>query len=321
MSTQEAPNSLIKTLSPQNWAGFCTYLLLVIWIVGFYPGFLSGTHSATEWLLTAWNRENDYEHGWMVPALAIYMLVHACSTLKNASLRGSLHGLWLAAVGALFCVLAVRTQQGRVAIGALPFLLTGGVWCYWGRHAALHCAFPFFFLWLSIPLPGFQQATVGMQLLATQAAHWGAGLCGVQTIMEGTNITSASGQWDTYSIAGGCSGMRSLMALIMVSIAWGYLADKLALWKRITLGLSAIPLSIVANAFRVSSIFVCAEYINPAFASKTWHDWSGLLFFFPASLVCLMLLHGLLAGEIPFLKRRRTVVRRVNTPAGKEDAV
>ncbi|MBR5195152.1 MAG: exosortase/archaeosortase family protein [Akkermansia sp.] len=321
MSTQEAPNSLIKTLSPQKWAGFCTYLLLVIWIAGFYPGFLSGTHSATEWLVTAWNRENDYEHGWMVPALAIYMLVHACSTLKNTPLRGSLHGLWLAAAGALFCVLAVRTQQGRVAIGALPFMLTGGVWCYWGRRAALRCAFPFFFLWLSIPLPGFQQATVGMQLLATQAAHWGAGLCGVQTIMEGTNITSASGQWDTYSIAGGCSGMRSLMALIMVSIAWGYLADKLALWKRITLGLSAIPLSIVANAFRVSSIFVCAEYINPAFASKTWHDWSGLLFFFPASLVCLMLLHGLLAGEIPFLKRRRTVVRRVNTPAGKEDAV
>lgn len=321
MSTQESPNSLIKALSPLNWAGFIIYLLLVIWIVGLYPGFLSGTHSAAEWLTTAWNRENDYEHGWMVPLLAGYMLVHACSSLLGTKAAGSLHGLWLAAVGALFCVLAVRTQQGRVAIGALPFLLTGGVWCYWGGRVAARCAFPFFFLWLSIPLPGFQQATVGMQLLATQAAHWGAGLCGVQTIVEGTNITSATGQWDTYSIAGGCSGMRSLMALIMVSIAWGYLADKLALWKRITLGLSAIPLSIVANAFRVSSIFVCAEYINPAFASKTWHDWSGLLFFFPASLLGLMLLHGLLAGEVPFLKRRRTVVRRVNTPTGKEDAV
>lgn len=294
------------------------YFALVIWIAGFYPGFLSGTHSAAEWLVTAWNRENDYEHGWMVPLLSIYMLVHACAGLKGEKLHSSLHGLWLAGIGALFCVLAVRTQQGRVAIGALPFLLTGGVWCYWGGKAAARCAFPFFFLWLSIPLPGFQQATVGMQLLATQAAHWGAGLCGVQTITEGTNISSATGQWDTYSIAGGCSGMRSLMALIMVSIAWGYLADKLALWKRVTLGLSAIPLSIAANAFRVSSIFVCAEYINPAFASKTWHDWSGLLFFFPASLVGLMVLHSLLAGEIPFMKRRRTIVRRNNTPAEKE---
>lgn len=295
--------------------------MLVIWIVGFYPGFVGGSQSAVEWLISAWNPETDYEHGWMVPLLAGYMLIHACSSLRGMNAAGSLHGLWSAAAGALFCVLAVRTQQGRVAIGALPFLLTGAVWCYWGGRAAARCAFPFFFLWLSIPLPGFQQATVGMQLLATQAAHWGAGFCGVQTIVEGTNITSATGEWDTYSIAGGCSGMRSLMALIMVSIAWGYLADKLALWKRITLGLSAIPLSIVANAFRVSSIFVCAEYINPAFASKTWHDWSGLLFFFPASLLGLMLLHGLLAGELPFLKRRRTVVRRMNTNEPKEGSV
>ncbi len=280
--------------------------------MGVYPGFLGGDFSAAGWLTTTWNRENDYEHGWMVPLLSIYMLLHACANLRGHTFKSNLNGLWLTAAGALLCVLAIRTQQGRVAIGALPFLLTGAVWCYWGTRAARLCAFPFFFLWLSIPLPGFQQATVGMQLLATKAAHWGAGLCGVQTIVEGTNISSATGQWDTYSIAGGCSGMRSLMALIMISIAWGYLADKLTLWKRLLLGLSAIPLSIIANAFRVSSIFICAEYINPAFASKTWHDWSGLLFFFPASLVGLMLLHGLLAGEVPFLKRRRTIVRRNN---------
>jgi hypothetical protein len=120
--------------------------MLVIWIVGLYPGFLSGTHSATEWLFTAWNRENDYEHGWMVPLLSIYMLIHACRGLRGMPLRGSLHGLWMTLAGALLCVLAVRIQQGRVAIGALPFLLSGGVWCYCGGRAALSCAFPFFFL-------------------------------------------------------------------------------------------------------------------------------------------------------------------------------
>ncbi len=254
----------------------------------------------------------------MVPLLSIYMLVHACGKLRETRFEGSLHGLWFIILGALLFLAAVRTQQGRLAIGGLPFLLSGAVWCYWGRLAALRCAFPLFFLWMSIPLPGFQQATVGMQLMATKAAHIFSGLFGVETVVEGTNITFAKGNWDSYSIAGGCSGMRSLMALIMVSCAWGYLADKLTLWKRITLAFSAIPLSIVANAFRVSSIFICAEYINPAFASKTWHDWSGLLFFFPASLLGLMLLHSLLAGEIPFLKRRKTIITRRNTPSDKE---
>ena len=164
-----------------------------------------------------------------------------------------------------------------------------------------------------------QQATVGMQIIATQLTQYFAAFCGIQTIVEGTSITFASGNWDSFQIAEGCSGMRSLMALFMISCAWGYLADKLSLWKRITLALSAIPLSILANAFRVGSIFICAEYINPAFASKTWHDWSGLLFFFPASLLGLTLLHGLLAQEIPFLKRRKTIVTHAATYSGKEE--
>lgn len=324
--TTSAPRRNLFGLPLSAWPGVLLCAGMMVWFFGFYPGYWEKTMSAVQWLVSAWNPETDYEHGWMVPLLCLYMLFHACQKLKGETLAGSLHGLWVLLGGALLGLLAVRTQQGRVAIAAIPFLLTGIVWCYWGRRAALKCAFPFFFLWLSIPLPGFQQATVGMQLLATKGAHWGAGLCGVQTIMEGTNITSANGSWDTYNIAGGCSGMRSLMALIMLSTAWGYLADKLSLWKRVVLALSAIPLSILANGFRVASIFVCAEYVNPAFASKTWHDWSGLLFFFPASLLCLVALHGLLAGDIPFLHRRKVVVRRaaevetVDMHSGKEDA-
>ena len=259
--------------------------------------------------MLSWNAGNDYEHGWMVPLLCVYLLVHACGKLKGIPMQGSMHGLWLVAWGSLLLFISVHTQQWRIAIGGIPFLMTGAIWYYWGLRAALRCAFPLFFLWMSIPLPGFQQATSGMQILATKAAHWGAGLFGVETLVEGTNISLTSGQCDTFSVAGGCSGMRSLMALIMLSTAWGYMADGLAPWKRITLALSAIPLSILANAFRVASIFICAEHINPVFASKTWHDWSGLLFFFPASLLGLVILHGLLAGEIPFLKRRRTITR------------
>lgn len=295
-----------------SWISLAISLSIITYFFGFYDAFVQGRQSALVWLESAWNPETDYEHGWMVPPLAAFMLRQAwvnCDKIKKAP---SLHGLWLLGLGAILCVLSVRTQQGRVAIAALPFLLSGLIWCYWGFQTFLRCAFPCFFLWLSIPLPGFQQATVSMQLIATDIAHIGAGLFGVQTIVDGTNISSATGNWDTYSVAGGCSGIRSLMALIMISTAWGYLAFNLALWKRVTLALSAIPLAIVANAFRVASIFICAEYINPAFAGKTWHDWSGMLFFFPCSMICLIILHGLLAGEIPFLKKKRVVIRQNN---------
>lgn len=309
-SVSHSDRHFFRLSSPIHCVGALLCLAIMVCFYCYCTAFVVGSQSPFTWLASSWNAETDYEHGWMVPLLSLYMLWHATVGMKGEKFAPSLHGLWMLAFGALLCVLSVRTLQGRIAIAAMPFLLTGLVWCYWGARAARRCAFPFFFLWLCIPLPGFQQATVGMQLLATQAAHWGAGLCGVETIVDGTNISSAHGHWDTYSIAGGCSGIRSLMALLMISVAWSYLAEKLSLWKRVVLALSALPLAILGNAFRVASIFVCAEYISPAFASKTWHDWSGLIFFFPASLVGLMLLHSLLSGEIPLMKKRRAVIRR-----------
>lgn len=280
----------------------------------FYYGFVEGQESALSWLVLAWNKGNDYEHGWMVPLLSGYMFVHAIQKIRGELPKPTLHGLWGVLAGGFLCLVAARCQQPRITISALPFLLSGAVWCYLGSRAALKTAFPIFFLWLAIPVPGFQQATVGMQQISAQMAHWGAGVCGVETLLEGTTVASATSNWDSYNIAGGCSGMRSLTALLMISIAWAYLADKLALWKRLTLALSALPLAILGNAFRVTSIFVCAEYIDPAFAGKTWHDWSGLMFFFPASLAGLVILHSLLSGEIPFIHKRRVVTRKQNSP-------
>lgn len=312
---QEISKRTFLRLPLSDYIGLAIYLAMTVWYLFFYYGFVECQATATGWLVSAWNPETDYEHGWMVPLLAVYLLSQAVKELKNTPTYPSIHGLWLTAIGGLLCLLAARTQQGRVAIGALPFLLSGAVWYYWGGKAALKTAFPLFFLWLAIPAPGFQQATVGLQMLAAKMAHYGATLCGVDTILDGTNVISAQGKWDSYNIAGGCSGIRSLMALFMFSVAWAYLADKLALWKRLLLGLSALPLAVLANAFRVASIFVCAEYVSPSFAGKTWHDWSGLIFFFPASLAGLVILHGLLSGEIPFLKKRRTITRRHGEPA------
>ncbi len=309
MMDQSLPANGTYRLSIVAYVSLVASLFLVFYFMSSYNAFSAGYHSAFEWLESSWNAETDYEHGGLVPILSLYMLGHAWINSKKVVKQASFNGLWLIALGCIFCVLSVRTQQGRVAIGALPLILMGLTWSYWGWRMMLRSAFPLLFLWMSIPLPGFQQATVGLQLISTQLAHLGAGLFGVETIMDGTNISSATGNWDTYSVAGGCSGIRSLMALLMISFCWAYMASSLSWWKRVILALSAIPLSILGNAFRVSSIFICAEYINPAFASKTWHDWSGLLFFFPASMFGLALLHGLLAGEIPFLKRRRVVVR------------
>jgi exosortase/archaeosortase family protein len=85
----------------------------------------------------------------------------------------------------------------------------------------------------------------------------------------------------------------------------------MALWKRVLLFLSAFPLAIFGNSLRVTSIFVIGEYGDAQWARHTWHDWSGLLLFYPISLLLLLSIHSLLEGGLPWKKANSRQVRRV----------
>jgi exosortase len=246
----------------------------------------------------------------LVPLVIAGLIFHRSKKLRAAMGEGSGWGLAVVLLGAMFYAAGYRTLQPRVTMGALPMLLWGSALYFWGWRMARMLVFPLFFFWLAIPLPSFQQATVQLQLFATSMAHHGAGLFGVETIVQGTSISSAHGGWEPLEIAKGCSGIRSLMALLMISGAWAYVAD-MAMWKRVLLFLAAFPLAILGNSLRVISIFVIGEYGDPVWARTTWHDWSGLLLFYPFSLMLLLVIHSLLEGGLPWRKQNRRQLRRV----------
>jgi exosortase len=273
------------------------------------------TASALAWLRSAWNGETDYEHGIIFPFLIAGLIGWRFKQLRASVGQGSAWGLAVILIGALCYAAAYRTLQPRVAVGALPFLLWGSALFLWGWQTARLLAFPLFFFWLAIPLPGFQQTTTGLQHLAALLAHHGSALCGVQTVVKGTDILPVTGNWEPLSIAGGCSGIRSLMALLMISAAWAYVAN-IAIWKKALLFFAAVPLAILGNALRVTSIFVIAEHGNAKWARETWHDWSGLVLFYPISLFLLLCLHALLEGGLPWKSAKRRQLRRtvVNAP-------
>lgn len=295
------------------WVGTSAILaaIVLVWFYAIETRFgPNRSMSAVSWIMSAWNGENDYEHGWMFPFVIIGLIIYQLKSLRARVQTGNLWGLAVIFIGAIFYAAAFRTLQPRIAMGALPILLWGCSWYLWGNRVALLLAFPFFFFWLAIPLPTFQQATVELQLVATSMTHHLSSLFGVETIVKGTEIHSLSGNWEPLSIAGGCSGIRSLMALLMISATWAYVA-KIAMWKKAVLFLSAVPLAIIGNILRVTSIFIIAEYGNAQWARETWHDWSGLLLFYPISLLLLLALHSLLEGGLPWKSTKRRQLRRV----------
>lgn len=294
-----------------HWGPLILSVLVILWFYLFeYRYGVGRSQSAFGWIWSAWNPETDYEHGPLFPLVIAGLIYHSFPNLKAAAGKGSGWGLAVLFFGALLYAAGYRTLQPRVAMGALPFILWGASWFLWGWQLARLLIFPLFFFWLAIPLPSFQQATVQLQLLATSIAHHGSSLFGVETLVQGTQISSAHGKWEPLEIAEGCSGIRSLMALLMIAGAWAYVA-KMSLWKRALLFLSAFPLAILGNSLRVISIFVIGEYGDPVWARKTWHDWSGLLFFYPISLMLLLVIHSVLEGGLPWKKENRRQLRRV----------
>jgi exosortase len=300
------------------WVSVLLTVAAVIWFFGFEVKFGGGRDtSAFRWLWSAWNGETDYEHGVLFPFVIAGLIIYKFKDLKVAADEGTYWGLLAVLIGVLLYIIACRSLQPRIALGGLPFILWGSACFLWGWRVAKILIFPLFFFWLAVPLPSFQQATTHLQLLATSMAHHGSDLFGVETYVEGTTVLPVNGDWKPLDIAAGCSGIRSLMALLMISAAWAFIA-KMAMWKRVLLFLCAFPLAILGNALRVISIFVIAEYGDYKWASTTWHDWSGLLLFYPISLLLLLAIHSILEGGLPWKKANQKSLRRVNVTRANE---
>jgi len=299
-------------------AAVCGAVVLVIaffygWVHSFGPGH---AYSAFSWLVSTWNPRTGYEHGFIVPFLFVFLVARRLPQLLAEPVRPSLWGLAMVILGALFFVAAVRTFQPRVALGGLPLVVLGAVTWWRGWGAARLVAFPVLLLYFVIPVPGMIQATNGLQLLATKSAYHLSKLFGIHASLSGNDIFSIPMDKWKFNIAEGCSGVRSLMALTLVSAVYAHLTQK-TLWKKVVLLACSVPLAILSNCLRVTSILVVAEYFSADFAAKTYHEGSGFLFFLIVGLAGLAAVDWLLnrGGQ------RKVIIRRAPSAADGEGPV
>src|ERR1700747_2227359 len=81
-----------------------------------------------------------------------------------------------------------------------------------------------------------------------------------------------------------CSGIRSLMSLIALAVAYGYLAESRR-WVRYVLAILMVPIAIISNAIRIMGAGMLAHKFGPGVAEGFLHGFSGWALFLVASLL------------------------------------
>ncbi len=257
----------------------------------FVPG-LKHSITAFQWIWSAWNPETHYEHGPMVPFIILFLVWTALPKLRGVTPRPDARGLVPLVFGVLMYLLAARALQPRFAWAGLPFMLFGGVLYAAGWRWTRTLLFPIACVFFLIPVPGIDQATNSLQVLATKLATSVCNLIGIPMQAVGTSMHAMDESFQ-FQVIGDCSGINSLMAITLMTAVFAHLTQD-RLWKKLVLFAASAPVAIIGNIARLTSIMVVAKAFGQGIAGGWWHEVSAYVVSFPFAFGTLCLIHKLL---------------------------
>lgn len=254
--------------------------------------FLALYHHVILTLINDWRIDDNFSHGFLVPFISGYLIWQNRQTLSKLSIMPGNIGLLLICFSIAFYIFAYTgaelfTQRFSMILVMLSTVVFLAGWSY-----LKVLFFPIIYLILMIPIPAiiWNKIAFPLKLFAT---HWAVNtiqLLGITVYSEGNIIYLAN---TTLQVVDACSGLRSLTSLIALSAAFALITTHSRL-KKIILFLSAIPIAIATNIFRLILTAVLAKEFGPQVAQGFLHEASGIMVFLIA-LILLFLLNILLA--------------------------
>ncbi len=273
----------IKMLKPAGWLKAVIYTFII----------LAAYFSTVKYLiLHDWALE-DYSHCFLIPFVFLYLLWEKRQQLLVTSSVVSwtgfiplLFGLclfWLGELGGEFFTLYI----------SLWLVFIGLLWIHQGWEKIKIMAFPLFMLLAMFPFPNFinNRLLLKLKLISSQIGVVLLQLYGMSAYREGNVIDLGFTQ---LQVVDACSGLRYVLPLLFLSLLLAYWF-KAALWKRIVLVISSVPLAIFVNSIRIAVTGILYRYIGAQAAEGFFHDFSGWLIF--------ILVLGVLLIEMWILKK------------------
>jgi len=246
-------------------------------IIALAAGFIIAYFPVWKNLVTTWYNNDQYSHGFFILPVCLYILWQKKEILTKVPFSPSRWGMALVIFSLLIYLFAHFAEIATIASLSLVLFLTGVVIYFYGFLMFKHLFFPLFLLLFMIPVPSqiFSSLTIPLQIFVSKSSVFiGSFLC-IPIYREG-NVIHLPEQ--TLQVVQACSGLRSLISLLTLSVVFGYLTLKSNILRSI-LFISGIPIAIIVNVVRVLLMALAFYYFNYDLTKGTIHTVFGMIIF------------------------------------------
>lgn len=228
------------------------------------------------WMLGMWGKE-EYNHGYLIPVVAFYLLWLRADDLKQASISGSWTGLLFVVAALAAFVLGELSSIYQIIQYGFLLALFGILVSAIGWSGFRLIWVPFVYLLFMVPLPQFiyQGLSSELQLVSSELGVAVIRFFGISVFLEGNVIDLGVYQ---LQVAEACNGLRYLFPLM----SFGFLCAAIyqgAWWHRAIIFLSTIPITILMNSFRIGVIGILVENFGIEQAEGFLHYFEGWIVF------------------------------------------
>lgn len=223
-----------------------------------------------------------------VPFLSLMVISRRVSEMRGVRVHGSSGiGFPLMLAGASFNLFGIVIEHPLPSqVGMIAFV-QGAVLFAWGKDVYRGLAFPLLYLFLAVPLPRtvLVAATGSLKTVGAAVAGTMLSWIGFAVVRDGAILKFPT---FTLVVADECSGLQSLITLLVASLPVAYLMSG-RLRRKAAIILISFPLALVANVVRLVITAVLANKFGEEIAEGSPHTLIGVVIV----LLAFMVLYGL----------------------------